>query len=779
MTGFADRGRASGALAGWVLRLVRRRRAVLAVWLVLLSVAGVGALGLSDRLSGGGWYAAESQSSRAIAASQDGFVGRGPTTVTLVTRDDRHTAADPAFAVRGADVFAEVTGRPDLRVSSAFGWATSEEPLRSAYLGDSGRTTVTTLGLDLEDGDARRELPAIQAELDELYRGQGMLVSLVGAAPLWGEINVLSEHGLVRAELVALPLLIVIMLLIYRGWVAAGLSLLVAVTSIVWTLGLLSIVASFVELSIFVQNAATMLGLGVAVDYSLFLISRYREQVAAGDPSEQALVSALRTAGHTVLSSGLTVVLAMSTLFIVDLPVIRSLALGAVVVVAVAVVVNLVVLPALLAVVGRHVARRGPRHRRRATTGRWERWAARVMRYPVVSLAAGAGVLALVALPAANLSTFTPDARIVPSDTTVRKGWDAVTTDFGPGAASPMNVVLRLDREVTSSAAADEVLALPQRLEEMDGVARVVTAGTLLRDAGVTDQLAALAPAGRAALPPDLAQAVGHYLADDGRTVVVEVVPDGTASSDSARALLPQVREEVGELTGRPGDRVTAMVGGETAEGVDGNATIGEALPFVAGAMLVVIYLVLMVTFRSIFLPLKAIAMNVASVAATYGVLVVVFQEGLGADLLGFEPTGNVTNFVPVLLLTLLFSLSTDYEVFLLSRVREEWAAGATDAQAVARGLALTAPLISGAAVLMVAVFSAFALASVLPVQELGLGMAVAIVLDATLVRLVLVPASMRLMGRWNWWFPLSSSVFRAPVLTRSVSGEGHGLPGA
>ena len=314
---------------------------------------------------------------------------------------------------------------------------------------------MTTLGLDLPDGDARRELHAIQAGIDEHFAGQGLLVSLVGPASVFGEINVLSEHGLLRAELLALPLLLGIMLWIYRGWVAAGLSLLVAVTSVVWTLGVLSVLVRFVELSIFVQNAATMLGLGVAVDYSLFIISRYREQVENGETAQAALTAALRTSGHTVLASGATVVLAMSTLFLVELPVIRSLALGAVVVVSVAMAVNLIVLPALLAVVGHRVARTPGRHRHTAAGARrWERWAGLVMCRPALALLAGVGVLGLLALPAAQLSTFTPDARIVPTDATTRAGFDAVRTDFGPGAASPVTVVVQLDRPLGADPAA-------------------------------------------------------------------------------------------------------------------------------------------------------------------------------------------------------------------------------------------------------------------------------------------------------------------------------------
>ncbi len=525
-----------------------------------------------------------------------------------------------------------------------------------------------------------------------------------------------------------------------------------AITSVVGTLGVLSVLVRFVELSVFVQNAATMLGLGVAVDYSLFLISRYREQVEAGEPSAAALTSALRTAGHTVLASGATVVLAMSTLLLVDLPVIRSLAIGAVVVVTVAMIVNLLVLPALLALVGHRVARKPGRHRPRALQGRrWERWVGTVMRRPTVALLASVGVLGLLALPAAKLSTFTPDARIVPQEATVRAGWDALRADFGPGAASAINVVIELDRPLAAEPAAPDVLGMPGRLAALPGSDRVVSAVSVLNAAGVADSLSALSSQGRAAMPPALASAVGHYVSADGRTMVVQVFPDDTAASPRARDLLIQVRAQAARLES---DAVGVLVGGETAEGLDSNATINNRLPVVAATMLVVIYVLLLITFRSVLLPLKAIALNIASVAATYGVLVVVFQDGLGAGLLGFESSGHITSFVPVMLLTLLFSLSTDYEVFLLSRVREQWLATGDDRIAVARGLARTAPLISGAAALMVAVFAAFALASVLPVQELGLGMAVAIILDATLVRLVLVPASMRLMGRWNWWYP-------------------------
>lgn len=736
----------------WCAWIGRRRRTVIVGWFLTTCLAGLGAGSLTAELSGGGWYVPGSQSRQVLSDTASGFVGRGPTTLTLVTRDDRHTVAEPAFTDRALEAYRYVTGLTQLRVSSASGWATSEPGSRSALVGSSGRTTVTSLGCDLVDGDARRDLPALQRAVDDHFRGHGLTVALVGPATVWGEVNVRSEKGLMRAELLAFPLLLAILVWLYRGVLAAGLSLVVALTCVVWTLGLLSVLARFVELSLFVQNTATMLGLGVAVDYSLLLISRFREQGTAGAVVEDALSVTLRTAGHTVVASGVTVCLAMSTLFLVDLTVIRSLGLGAVLVVAVAMAVNLIVLPAFLVAAAVRIAPPMGRHAQpRDRGGRWRSWTHQVMRRPVAALLVGAGILGLLALPARDLSTFTPDARIVGRESTVRVGWDALRADFGAGAASPVVVVVGADRPLAELADARRVFALPAAIAEEDGVVRVVSASTVLRRAGAVDQPRVLTAQGRSALPPQLATQLGHYLSTDGRTMVVEVDPGDAAASAASRDLVERIRRLVRSYESAG---VRIAVGGETAEGIDSTRTIADRLPLVAGTMLVVIYLILMMTFRSIVLPLKAIAMNAASVAATFGVLVVVFQHGWGAGLLGFDPTGRVTNFVPVLMLALLFGLSTDYEVFMLSRVREEWRRTGDDLGSVANGLAHTAPLISGAAILMVAVFSAFALAGVLPVQELGLGMAVAILLDATVVRLFLVPASMRLLGPLNWWWP-------------------------
>jgi RND superfamily putative drug exporter len=326
-----------------------------------------------------------------------------------------------------------------------------------------------------------------------------------------------------------------------------------------------------------------------------------------------------------------------------------------------------------------------------------------------------------------------------------------VREQFGQGTASPMQVVLRADAPLPGSATAGRVLALHDRIAGLAGVVRVDSAVDVLRAANRADPFAALSAPGYDLLPADARKSVDHFVSVDRRTVVFEVIPDDYAASERTRALLDVVRAEAGRFA-RPG--LTAVVGGETAEGVDANAVIQDHLLAVVAVMLAVVYLLLLVTFRSVFLPIKAIALNLLSIGATYGVLVLVFQHGVLARLLGAEQVGYLQNFVPVLLIATLFSLSTDYEVFLLNRVREEHQAGADNTTSVATGLARTAPLISGAALLMIAVFGAFAFTGILPIQQLGFGLALAIALDATIIRLVVVPAAMRLMGRWNWWLP-------------------------
>jgi RND superfamily putative drug exporter len=373
------------------------------------------------------------------------------------------------------------------------------------------------------------------------------------------------------------------------------------------------------------------------------------------------------------------------------------------------------------------------------------------MARPLTFLGIGVVSLVVLAAPAHSLTTFTPDISIVPTSSPVRQGFDRMHAQFGAGAAAPIRVLVVSDQPLSSPQVSRAVDDLSARVSTLPSVDRVDSALTALAAVSPDSPLSAVAPAPRARLPEEVRAVVDHSVASDGHRMVLDVVPTGRASDPATQTLLEDVRR-AGDAVDAPG--LTVRVGGETAEGVASNGVIQDRLPLVIGVMLAVIYLLLLLTFRSLLLPLKAIAMNLLSVGATFGVLVIVFQHGVGTRLLGVDGAGDVQNFVPVLLITLLFSLSTDYEVFLLNRVRELYLRTGDNTGSVASAMATTAPLISGAALLMVVVFGSFALAGILPIKQLGFGMAVAIAIDATLVRLVLVPATMRLMGGWNWWLP-------------------------
>ncbi len=745
--------------------LSRRRWFVTAAWVLLLAVSAVVSAPLADKLSGGGWTVAGSDSAAVAAALEDGFVGRGPSSVTVVVHDTWYDAGQPGFDARVTAALDEIAARPDLEVESRVGYASTTGQLQQGFLGSDTSTAVETLGLRLPDGTARQVLPDVQAELEEIYAAQGLDVSLVGTASFWGEVNKLSEEGLAHAELLTLPLILLVLVMIFRGVVAALVALSVGITAILATFAVLTVIAGHYELSLFVQNTATMLGLGVGIDYSLFVISRFKEELGRGRSVDEALAETLRHAGETVFFSGLTIVAAMSTLFLVPLGVIASISLGAILVVAFSVLAALLVLPVLLRLLGHRIGRlpgdaaaANGRHARRrtaqaASAGRWERATARVMRRPVAFLGVALAGLLLLAAPAVGLETFTPDAQIVPASSPVRQGFERMQDEFGAGSTSPIRVLVE-GEELAGASTSDAVTDLAQRLEALPGVDRVESALPLLTAVSPDRPLAALAPSVRDALPVDTAAVIGHYVSDDATRLVLEVVPSGHASDPATRDLLEEVRDVAADTVTDAGAGLGVIVGGETAEGVESNAVIADSMPQVVGAMLLVIYVLLLITFRSVLLPLKAIAMNLVSVGATFGVLTLVFQHGFGVSLLGVDGTSAIQNFVPVLLLTLLFSLSTDYEVFLLNRVREEYRASGDNTASVASGMASTAPLISGAALLMVVVFGAFALVGLLPIKQLGFGMAVAIALDATLVRLVVVPASMRLLGDLNWWAP-------------------------
>jgi uncharacterized membrane protein YdfJ with MMPL/SSD domain len=458
---------------------------------------------------------------------------------------------------------------------------------------------------------------------------------------------------------------------------------------------------------VFVTNMASMIGIGVAVDYSLFLLSRYREEVHRGVDRPEALDAAMRTSGATVVFSGATVLVSMAGLFLLNSTVMRSLAIGAMVVVAIAVLGAVTLLPALIAVLGRRADQpgriasvSGTLARRFSKPGFWERWTARVMRKPALSATLAAAFMLVLAIPALSLDYGNGALRMFPADHETRRGAELAAQVAGPGAASPVLIV------------ADD--APDQYVEQLSRT-------------------------------PGVAQVLDPQPSEDGRAVLIRVVLDTDPESPEALALVDRLREEA-----PPG----VEIGGATAQAQDLNELISGGIWKVFLFVMVCSYLVLLVVLRSVLLPLKAVLMNLLSVAAAYGVLVAVFQYGWLDGITGYDSLGYINTVTPPLLLAIVFGLSMDYEVFLLSRIRERYLATGDNRRAVAEGLQASAKVITSAALIMVVVFGTFALTGVPQIKEIGVGLAVAIALDATVVRLVLVPAAMELMGDWNWWLP-------------------------
>ena len=370
---------------------------------------------------------------------------------------------------------------------------------------------------------------------------------------------------------------------------------------------------------------------------------------------------------------------------------------------------------------------------------------------PVASLLIGVLGLGLVSIPAVQLTTFTPDARIVDTEAPPRQGYDTVAEEFSIGATAPIQVLLTAKDGGFSDVDSAQITDLIADLDGIEHVDRVRSPLDVLSQVAPDDPLAALSTPALEALPAEVAQQLGAFVSDDRTRMLVQVEVDDWAASDKARTVFEQVNATLDDADL---DGVSWAVGGETAQGVASNTEIADALPMVVVVMLLVIFVLLLITFRSIVIPMVAIGVNLLSVGATYGLMVLVFQHGFLADLLGFQALGYVQNFVPILLLALLFSLATDYQVFLLSRIREEYLRSGDNTASIAKGLTATAPLITGAALLMVIVFGAFAFTGVVPIQQLGFGLAVGIALDATIVRMIIVPAALRLTGRATWWLP-------------------------
>jgi RND superfamily putative drug exporter len=554
-------------------------------------------------------------------------------------------------------------------------------------------------------------------------------VAVTGGAAIFHSVGDTIEADLLTAELIALPITLVLLFLVFRGVVAALLPLAVGVLAVLGTFLVLTVIASLTEVSIFALNLTTALGLGLAIDYSLFVVSRYREELADGAEPPDALRRTLTTAGRTVLFSAGTVAASLAALLIFPLAFLRSFAYAGISVVAVAAIGSVVVLPALLAVLGRRVdAWSLPRRSRpEGHVGVWHRIATTVMRRPLPIATVVVVVLLVLGSPFLGIRFGLPDDRVLPADDPARAAYETIRTDFGGQESAPLEVVALGTGDPTRRL--DDVATYAAALSAVEGVARVDSL------AGSHVAGALVAPAGPTA---------ERFAAADGTWW--SVIPSVEPISSAGEQLVADVR-----ALDSPFD---TQVAGRAAQLVDTKASLFGLVPWAAAIIGLVTFGVLFMMFGSLLVPVKAVILNLLSLTATFGAMVWIFQDGNLSGVLDFTATGTIDTTTPILMFCIAFGLSMDYEVFLLSRIKEEHDRGRSTQESVALGLERTGPIVTAAALLISVVFLAFATSRVTFMILFGLGLALAVLLDASLVRATLVPSFMRLAGEANWWAP-------------------------
>ncbi|HLE79340.1 MAG TPA: MMPL family transporter, partial [Candidatus Limnocylindrales bacterium] len=561
------------------------------------------------------------------------------------------------------------------------------------------------------------------------------------------------------------PIAALVLILVFASIVAAGMPLLVAGLAIPSALALINLLARETEMSIYVLNIATMLGLALAIDYSLFITSRFREELAKGRSVEQAVTISVSTAGKAVFFSGAAVAIGLSGLLWFQASALSSIGLGGAIVVLTSVTFSLTFLPALLGVLGKRVNALSVRSllSRVGIMGdeptvrhsRWEQVAHAVMRRPIAVLVPVLAVLFIAGSPFFRLVQGVPDATVYPAGIASRDAWVALQDEFRPGETTPITILVDTDADATDPASIAAVMAYTGRFAGIEGIDRVEgpftitdpATGAVLNAA----QVAQLYAAPEGALPPRLAAAVvalkDAYIR--GSTVRLDAISPLHPTTPEGTAVVPAVRAV------EPGDGIGRVAfGGAAAISEDFLVAQNDRMPWAIGTTLLASALILFLLFGSIVIPLKAVVMTLLSLSASFGALVWIFQEGNLHELLNFEPIGFTIAGNPIIMFATLIGLSMDYEVLLLSRIQESYRRSGDNTAAVAEGLAKSAAVITGAAMIMVVVFSAFALADVVTIKSIGVGMALAVFLDATVIRILLVPATMRLLGEWNWWAP-------------------------
>jgi len=683
------------------------------IWVALLVTAGVvSSQFLGDALTTEITFTNQPESARALDMIED-LRGAEASTEFVVVQSDGTVASDPEYVDYVTEIQTALASSS--AVATVGSYLTEDGPVS-----ESGTTALLPVVLNGSDGDeASANADIIRSEVEAVATPDGFEALVAGPTTLDNDFDRIAEEDLATGEVIGIGVALLVLVFVF-GSVASGVvPIILGVVAIAVALGLSSLVGMVFDLSFFITNMITMIGLAVGIDYSLFIVSRYREERAKGFAKVDAIARAGATATRAVLFSGLTVVLSLIGMLILPNTLFRSLGIGAILVVIAAMAASMTLLPAVLSIIGDRIDSLRVRRRGSLETESrvWDRVTRLVMGRPVASLVVSAGIMLIAASSFTSIDTGLAGVSTLPEDTESARAFQILETEFAGGLTSPVEVVVESEDAAATMAALQEAMAADGNF----GPATVDPRST-------------------------------------GTRGVISVQLLGDVASVESMDSIRHLREDV--IPSAAGD-AAVFVGGQTAITIDFIDQTSDYTPVVFAVVLGLSFILLMVAFRSVVIPGKAIAMNLLSVGAAYGLIVVFFQQGVGpewvkdiAAVLGFAQVETIENWLPLFLFSVLFGLSMDYHVFLLSRIKERFDQTRDNSESVAHGLRTTGSLITGAAVIMVAVFSGFAAGRLVSFQQMGFGLAVAVLFDATIVRTILVPASMRLLGRWNWYFP-------------------------
>lgn len=717
----------------------RWRKLIVVLWALIFLASIPFLTRIQEPLKVGGFSSPNTEAAQASALLEQ-ELDLSPSTIVVIFQSETLRATDQAFTAQVDAALAPVGDLP--HVTDII--TPVQDP---SLISKDGRTAYALVGLGISAEQAQRDVPAFR---DALRDQPDLEVLVAGGPAFYADIETVSQRDLRRAELIAFPFALAALLVVFGSFVAAIVPLAVGGLGVVAILMSIYGLAHLTDLSIFVLNLATMLGLGLAVDYSLFVTSRYREELTRSQGDVRtAVVATVATAGRAIFFSGSTVLIGLAGLVLFDFMFLRSVGIAGVVVVFFSVLAALTLLPASLAIIGSNIDRLPVRRRDRPvqdeSDGFWVRLSHRVMRRPVMVLIPTLLFLLALGAPFRHVEVSSPDATILPRDLPSRQAFDVMVEEYGPGEISPLVIALQSPSGIYTDDNLGAIFDLTTNLAADPRVVRVTSLAPV--GEGMTRERAvALMKVQRGLTEMGIETGAGRIGSD--RTAAILVYTRAYANADENKDLLNDLR------AGGVGGDLMMLVGGGTADIVDVVNEMYGQFPWAIALVVVMTFVVLLLLFRSLLLPLKAILMNTLSILASYGALVYIFQDGHFQRLLRFEPLGFVEASLPVIMFCVLFGLSMDYEIFLLSRVREEWDRTHDNAQAVAVGLQKSGRIITSAALIVVVVTASFVSADVILIKALGLGIAIAVTLDATVVRALLVPATMRLLGDWNWRLP-------------------------